>query len=257
MIKILLASLLFLTGCTVIGPSERGVRYNFGKVSNDVMQPGTHLWIPYIAGSKTVDLQINTLEFKTSSGTKDQQEVNTLVVVNIQVDNSKVINIINDFGGADNLFETIKPIIHENINANISKFSAEELLTKRAELKANIEAVIREQLTRYNVLIHDVSIKDLQYSKEYSAAIERKQIAEQSAKQAEYETLKVTQDAKAAVAKAKGEAEANKMKQATLTKELIQYEAVLRWNGVLPTVTSGGSGVGGPFLNLHVNDQSK
>jgi regulator of protease activity HflC (stomatin/prohibitin superfamily) len=140
-------------------------------------------------------------------------------------------------------------LAQESVNAVISKYTAEELLTKRSEVKAAIEALVKEQIGKYAVIVHDIALKDMQYSQEYSQAIERKQVAEQQAKQAEYVTQKAEQDAKAAIAKAQGEAESNKLKQKSLTSELLQYEAIQRWDGKLPTIM-GGTGQGGMLFNI-------
>lgn len=244
---LVVAAVMLATGCTIVGPGQRGVRYSFGKMSNDVLEPGTHLWLPYFAGSSKLDVQIQAIETKTSSGTKDQQEVTTTVTVNLQLSPDKVVETVKTIGDNDALLARVLPLVQESISASVSKYSAEEILTKRGQLKADIETLVKEKVTKYGVIIHDISLKDLQYSNEYSQAIERKQIAEQKAKQAEYETQQAEQNAKAAVAKAKGEAEANRMKQQTLTPQLIQYEAVLRWDGKLPTY-SGGNTV--PFINI-------
>lgn len=253
-----LFAVVAFSSCTLIGPNERGVRYSFGKVSDDVLESGTHFWLPYFVGSKSVNVKMTALEIKTNSGTKDQQEVTTQVVINTQIDPAKVVSLVREFGSEDGLDSTVNPLIHAAISAKVSKYSAEEVLTKREQLKMDIQNEIKSSLEKYPVIVHDVSIKDLQYSNEYARAIEQKQIAEQKAKQAEYETLKITQDAKSVVAqaegaakasllKAKAEAEANQLKLRTLTKELIQYEAIQRWNGQLPQVNGGGTL---PMINI-------
>ncbi len=247
----LIGILVSMTACTVIGPGERGVEFSMGKAQEQILEPGTHLWIPYFAGNEAFDVQIRSIEAVTSSGTKDQQEVTTKVTVNLQVDPTKVVTIVKEIGGQRVLFDRVTPLIQEAVNATISKYSAEEILTKRGEVKNDIETLVKERITKYGVIVHDISLKDMQYSPEYAQAIERKQIAEQKAKQAEYETQQAEQNAKAAVAKAKGEAESNRLKQLTLTPQLIQYEAVQRWDGKLPQFQGGGSL---PFINLTPRD---
>jgi prohibitin 1 len=111
----------------------------------------------------------------------------------------------------------------------------------------------------YGLIIKDISLVDLDFTREFNHAVEAKQIAEQQAKQAEYVAQKATQDAKAAVEAAKGEAEsrlvnaraqaeAQKLLKQTLTAELLQLEYLKKWDGVLPQVMSGtGNGM---ILNL-------
>lgn len=245
---ILCLSLLTLSACTIVSPTERAVRYNFGSLSETVLEPGTHIWVPYVAGSSTLDVSVQKLDIQTSSGTKDQQEVTTSVTLNIQVDASKVIELMKRFGSEQTAIDQIIPMVKEAVNAEISKYSAKEVLTRRVELKNGIENAAKDELAKYGILLHTVSITDLQYSQEYSAAIERAQIAEQKAKQAEYETQEAQNRAQAAIATAKGEAEANRLKQQTVTPLLVQMEAVQRWNGQLPQMMGSGPV---PFLNLN------
>jgi len=90
------------------------------------------------------------------------------------------------------------------------------------------------------------------------AQMQQKMAAQQQAQQAEYELQKQEMLAKAAVAKAEGEAqsvlarakaesEANRMLQATLSAILIQNQTIEKWNGTLPQVTGGAM----PLLDVH------
>jgi prohibitin 1 len=153
----------------------------------------------------------------------------------------------------------IAPAVSEVLKAATAKMTAEEVLTKRMELKHNIDEMLIKRLTSYGLIIKDISLVDLDFTREFNHAVEAKQIAEQQAKQAEYVAQKATQDAKAAVEAAKGEAEsrlvnaraqaeAQKLLKQTLTAELLQLEYLKKWDGVLPQVMSGtGNGM---ILNL-------
>jgi regulator of protease activity HflC (stomatin/prohibitin superfamily) len=50
---------------------------------------------------------------------------------------------------------------------------------------------------------------------------------------------------------AESQAKANKILADSLTKEFVSYQAILKWNGQLPTMTSGAI----PFVNLSDNKQ--
>lgn len=262
----LFITLMGLSACTIVSTGERGVRYNFGRVSNDMLEPGTHVWIPYFVGSKTINVQTHPYEQTLSSGTKDQQEVTNKITINMGISPDQVIHVVSEYGSGDAVMDRVIPVIRDAVNAVTSRFNAEELLTKRPEVKREIEELVRERVKSYGVHVQDVSLTDLQYSKEYSAAIERKQVAEQAAKQAEYDTQKAKQEAnsrvaeaegqaKAMLTKAKAEAEANALKLKTLTEELIQYEMVQRWDGALPQVQSGTSG--GFIMNFNQKSKEK
>lgn len=246
--KMFIVLALMCSGCTVVGPTERAVRYNFGKVDNEVLLAGTHLWIPYFHGTKTLPVNVHALELETSSGTKDQQEVTTKVVVNLQLDPSKVVEIVTNYGDEQAVIGQVIPQIQEAVNANVSKFSAEEILTKREQLKEAIDKVIKDRATKYSIIVHDISIKDLQYSPEYAKAIEQKQIAEQKSKQAEYDAIKANKEADGAINTARGQAEAQKLLRANLTPEILQMRAIEKWDGSFPQVMGGQGAL--PFVNI-------
>ena len=116
------------------------------------------------------------------------------------------------------------------------------------ELKDDIDNGLKARLATYGITLHDVSIVDLKYSPDFAAAIERKQVAEQQAKQAEYVALKATQDAKAVVENAKGQATAQNLLKSTLTKELLNMRAIEKWDGKFPQVLGGNGAL--PFINI-------
>ncbi len=93
-----------------------------------------------------------------------------------------------------------------------------------------------------NVDVSGVSITDFQFSGDFSSAIEQKQVAQQRAQQAQYELQQAKVEADREIAKAQGQSEAQKLLQQTLTPQLIQQQAITKWDGHLPSVV-GGNGV--------------
>jgi regulator of protease activity HflC (stomatin/prohibitin superfamily) len=253
----IILSVLILTGCTIVGPGERAVRLNFGKASSEVLEPGFHLWFPVILGSATVDVQIQKSEIKTSSASKDMQEIETMIAINWHIESDKVVNLYKTVGGEYYVLNTLlAPAVNEVLKATSAKLTAEEILTKRIEMKHDIDTSLRGRLNSYGIIIDEINIVDLKFSQQFTHAIEAKQIAEQRAKQAHYEALEAEQkaegEAKAQVTmakaaaestllKANAEAKANLTVSSSLTKDIIEYEKVKNWDGKLPQVT-GGSG---------------
>jgi regulator of protease activity HflC (stomatin/prohibitin superfamily) len=74
------------------------------------------------------------------------------------------------------------------------------------------------------------------FSKRFSDAVEAKQIAEQDAKRADFIALKAIKEAEARVNLARGEGEAQRILRETLSPELLQKQAIDKWNGNLPLV---------------------
>ncbi len=246
--RALLVGLIFLTSCTVIGPGERGIRFYFGKASSSIEEPGAYLWVPFFVGMKSIDVRVQKSEIHASAASKDMQEITTDLAVNWKLSPDKVVATYKNVGDEDAILNRILiPAVNEIVKSATAQHSAEDILRKRTELKAAIDAGLKERLAAYGIDLFDVSITHLQFTKGFEDAIENKQIAEQRAKQASYEAEKATQDAKAEVERAKGQAAAQNLIRSTMTKEILQQRAIEKWDGHFPHVM--GSGVL-PFINI-------
>lgn len=246
---ILLASVLALTACSAVGPGQRGIRVVLGKALDGELDSGPHLWLPFVFGVKKMNIQVQKSDVKTSSSSKDMQEITTEIVVNWSLDSSKVVDIYRNIGDEEDIYEKIiAPAVSEIMKAATSKRTAEEIITQRLALKQDIDDGLKTRLSQYGVNPSDVSIVNLSFSNEFTHAIEAKQIAEQEAKQAEYVALKAIQQAHAEVNRAKGQAEAQALLRQTLTKEILQQRALDKWNGVLPVYMLGNGTV--PFISV-------
>lgn len=244
---LILLCLLSLTACSVVGPQQRGVRVVLGTVSEEPKAPGVYLWVPFVISMHKIDITIQNEKVSESSSSKDMQEITAEVAVNWSLSAEKVVETYKTIGDEDDIVKRILiPAVNEVMKASTAKRTAEEVLSQRMALKKDIDDGLLERLARYGITLHDVNIVNLRFSKDFENAIERKQVAEQEAKQAEYTTLKAVQDAKAEVAKARGQAEAQNLLKTTLTHEILESRAIDKWNGVLPQVTNGAT----PFINV-------
>jgi prohibitin 1 len=239
---VVLVLILIGTGCSIIGPGERGIRVSLGKASTDVKEPGAYFWFPVLAGMKTINIQLQKSEVEASAASKDMQEIKTHVAVNWSITPNKVVDTYKNIGDEDDvLARVITPAVNEAFKAALSKKTAEEVLAKRMELKKEIDDTLKERLSAYGVTLTDVSIVNLTFSKEFTEAIEKKQIAEQQAKQSEYVAQQAIQEAKAEVNRARGQSEAQKLLKATITKEILQQRAIEKWDGKFPQIIGSGA----------------
>lgn len=82
--------------------------------------------------------------------------------------------------------------------------------------------MIRRQLTDrakdFNIILDDVSITELSFGKEYAAAVEAKQIAQQEAQRAAYLVDKAKQEKQQKIVHAEGETAAAKMLGEAMTQ---------------------------------------
>lgn len=250
--KFMLLAVL-LSGCTVVGPGQRGIRFFFGKASSTVEEPGAYVWIPFFSGMEKVDVQVQKSEIRTSAASKDMQEITTDLAINWKLSPERVVLTYKNVGNEDAILQRILyPAVNEVLKAATAKYTAEDILKKRTELKSAVDAGLKERLNAYGIDLFDVSITHLEFTKGFEEAIEQKQIAEQRAKQASYEAEKATQDARAAVETAKGQAASQQLIKASITHEILQQRAIEKWDGHFPQVMGSGAL---PFINLKMEDK--
>lgn len=235
---------------TIVNAGERGVVMQFGKVQDKVLDEGIHPIVPVVTSVKKLSVRVQKNSFQSDAASKDLQKITTELAVNWHIDPTKINKVFQQVGDDQQIvIGIITPAVSEVLKAATSKKTAEEIITKRTALKEEIDSTLRNRLTTYGVVIDDVSLVNFAFSPEFGKAIEAKQIAEQEAKQAEFIALKATQEAQADINRAKGQAEAQKLQRQTLTPELLQKQAIEKWDGQFPTVMGGNGSL--PLININ------
>jgi prohibitin 1 len=235
---------------TIINAGERGVVMKFGKVQAQVFDEGIHPILPIVTSVKKLSVRVKQNTFKADAASKDLQKVNTELAVNWHIDPLKINRVFQQVGDQEQIITSIiTPAVSEVLKAATSKKTAEEIITLRVQLKEEIDTNLEKRLAAYGIIVDDVSLVNFSFSEEFSRAIESKQIAEQEAKQAEFITKKAIQEAQADVNRAKGQAEAQKLQRQTLTSELLQKQAIEKWDGKFPTVMGGNGAL--PLININ------
>jgi prohibitin 1 len=222
----------------VVGAGMRGVVFNsFSGVENRILGEGLHVRIPLIESVVSIPVRVQKTEVKAEAASKDLQTVNTDIVVNWHMDAGQVNKIYQQVGDEEAVTDRIlTPAVNEVVKAATAQKTASEVLAKRPELKADIDKALSNRLSKYEILLDDVSITNVQFTPEFNKAIEDKQIAQQQAEQAKF-----------LVEKAQNEAAANAAKQQSLTPIILQQQALEKWDGRLPSYF-GGSTL--PFINI-------
>lgn len=241
--------LLLLSGTfTIVDSGQRGVVTHFGKVQDYILDEGFHFKMPIATTIHRLSIRVQKTQSHAEAASKDIQKVHAEVAINWNIDPKTVNFLFQNIGNEKEVAERIiSPAVSEVLKAATAKRTAEEILMKRLELKDEIDSMLMKRLSNYNLIVRDISLVDLGFTEEFNRAVENKQIAEQSAKQAEYEALKAEKDAKATVNKARGQAEAQKLQKLTITKEILQKMAIEKWDGRFPQVMGSGAM---PFINM-------
>lgn len=232
--------LLILFGCfSTVSTGEIGIKTRFGKITNTYLSEGINFKLPFEKIEKiNIKVQKYENEVPLETSTKDMQIVNSIMIAaNYQIEADKAISLYRNVGNGYK--ETVlEPAIQETVKSVISKYTAEEIITKRAEVADDIQVTLAEKVSNYGINIISVSLKNFDFSLEYNAAIEKKAVAEQNVltAQQELETTKINAEKKKVEAQA--EADANKIKEQTLTDKILMQQFLEKWDGKLPTVTS-------------------
>ena len=251
---ILLLGVVF--GSYVIVPAgTRAVIYS--SVSGVQMEPlgeGFHLKVPYLQTANILSVQVQKTEYDTTAASKDLQNVQTKLAVNFHITPEVTPKLFQSYG-ADIVENVIHPAVNETVKAVMAQYPAEELVTKREEVKNKIETLLASGLAKANITVDNVYLTNFEFSKDYSEAIEAKQVAQQQVLKSEQDLQRIKVEADQKVAQAKAEAQSLQLQREVITPNLIalrQIEAfqaaIAKWDGKLPETMVGGQT--GALLNL-------
>jgi len=249
-------ALLVLNSFVVLNPGQAGVLSILGKAQDGPLLEGVHFKPPFISQVDVYDVTVQKFEVPAQSSTKDLQQLSASFAINFRLDPLAVVTIRRTQGTLQNIVsKIIAPQTQESFKIAAARRTVEEAITKRDELKRDFDDALGERLAKYGILVLDTSVVDLNFSEEFSKAVEEKQIAEQRAQRAVYIAREAEQEAEATINRAKGQAEAQRLLRETLTPELLQKQAIEKWDGHFPQVLGGNGAV--PFLNLEPSKLGK
>eukprot|EP00818_Percolomonas_sp_WS_P001497 CAMPEP_0117450138 /NCGR_PEP_ID=MMETSP0759-20121206/8309_1 /TAXON_ID=63605 /ORGANISM="Percolomonas cosmopolitus, Strain WS" /LENGTH=310 /DNA_ID=CAMNT_0005242641 /DNA_START=150 /DNA_END=1082 /DNA_ORIENTATION=- len=192
----------------IVPTGHKAIKFNrFSGVGDFVYGEGLRLMIPAIERPIVYDVRIRPTEISSSTGSKDLQNVKSTVRIIHKPSADHLQTIYRQYGY--NYAERIMPsIVNECMKSVIASFNAEELLTKRNMVTAEIERQLKHEASRYHITIDDVSILNLGFGREYSKAVEDKQVAKQESERAKYEVMKAKHEKQSKIVTAQGEAKA-------------------------------------------------
>jgi regulator of protease activity HflC (stomatin/prohibitin superfamily) len=242
----LVALLCTACGWGVVDPGERAVFARWGKIDPVCYPEGLYWYNPATTDMYEIDAKVQAFEVKkATAASRDLQEIHADIVLNFAVDGTKCHELLR-IVGADFKSRIIVPAVQEVLKAATAHFPIEKVIQERARLKDEILKGLRDRLTPYHIVVNDVALTNFEFSAEFSKAIERKQVEEQNVQRAEFLRQQAVKEAERQVELAQGQAKSNKLIRESLAGDLLQFEALKRWNGVLPTVTGGAV----PFINV-------
>lgn len=224
----ILAVWLFFASTISIGTGEIAVMTRFGHVTGQELGEGFHLKNP-LDRANTYDIKVLKEETKADAASKDLQDVHSTLVINYRLEAGKVSEIHKTIGV---LYKEklVDPAIQEVFKASSAKYDAIQLITDRQAIKGDAFKLLVERLSRYGIIIQDLSITNFSFSPDFSKAIEQKQVAAQNAERAKFN-----------LEQARLDAQSQEVQKASLSGLLLQKQAIEKWDGKMPTYIGGGT----------------
>ena len=264
-IAAIVAVIIVAASCfTVVPAGHRGVVVIMGRVSETVLQEGFHFKTPFVQEIVQIDNRIVKLEVATDAFSKDLQTVSTVLAVNYRIAKDMSYSIYKEVGSN---FESVlvMPAVNEVLKAVVAKYTASDLVASRSEVSVMLDEELNGKLNARGIFIEDLNIIDWDFSAEYIAAVEAKQVAEQNLiktkteqeeqiviaeAEAKKKRIAAEADSDTAIIAAKAEAEririeaeataeANRTIAESLNDAILRNKTIEKWDGQLPRVTTG------------------
>eukprot|EP01138_Halocafeteria_seosinensis_P000383 gb/GECG01000396.1/.p1 GENE.gb/GECG01000396.1/~~gb/GECG01000396.1/.p1 ORF type:complete len:283 (+),score=29.07 gb/GECG01000396.1/:1-849(+) len=196
--------------CAVQG-GQRAIIFNrLVGIKDTIKKEGTYLMIPWFERPIIFDIRTRPRVISSLTGSKDLQMVQISLRVLTRPQVSALPSIYRNLG--EDFDEKVLPsIVNEVLKQVIAEHTAPQLLTQREQVSKKIRRNLTERAAQFNLVLEDVSITDLQFGREFTAAVEAKQVAQQDAERARFVVEKAEQDRKSIVIRAEAEAETAKL----------------------------------------------
>lgn len=240
--------LLSINPFVKVDAGERGVMLNWGAVQDNILNEGIHWRIPVMQHVVKINVQTQKYEIEAVAYSKDLQTATAVLALNYHADASAANKLYQEIG-IDYEERIIAPSVQETMKQITAQYNAEELISKRTEVKDQLKANILERLRVSHLIVDDISIVNFDFSDAYEDAIEEKQVAEQNAKKAENDLKRIQVEAQQQIETAKAQAESIRIQAEALqqNQNLVNLKAVEKWDGKLPQYMMGDSV---PFLSI-------
>ena len=244
----LVALMIIFGSFGTIGAGERGVLLQFGAVKDKVFGEGLYFKIPFVQSVVKMDVKIQKDEVAASASSKDLQVVTSRIALNYHVAPESVNKIWQEIGRDYNV-RIIAPTIQEAVKAVTAKFTAEELITKREEVKEQIKMNLAERLLTHAIIVDEFNIIDFFFSEAFNAAIEAKVTAEQLKLKADRDLERIVIEKEQMITAAEGKAQAILIEARALmaNPKVVELRWIEKWNGEVPQYWGQAS----PFIGLN------
>ena len=241
----------------VVEPGTRGIKVTLGKAADRFLPEGFGFKAPFITSIVPVNIQQRTRAVRADCFSSDLQQVIVELAVLYRVPEQSVVQIYKEFAG-DPFDSLIAPRVQEALKEVTALQTAEHIVKYREEIKQKAITAARQKISEI-LTVEDIVIRNIDLSAELERAIEGKMVAEQQAAQARFTQLQTQVEAETAVIKARGEAEAIKVRGEALKLNpvFLRLQIVERWDGKSPLVVPADANNTGAALLLPLGPAEK
>lgn len=243
-VALFIGMIIFFAGTTIVPTGHIGVVTLYQNVQDKYLDAGFHWIKPFVEDVHDVDIRTQKYSNTVEGSAKDLQIVNITMSINYQIKAEKASELYSKVGANYNDV-ILNPALQSSLKASIAKYTAEEMVTKRAEVATTITEELNKALEEY-FIISAVNLENIGFTDEYNKAVEAKTTNQQKAEaeKAQLEIIKVQNEQKINTAEA--EAKVRELQSQSVTdKSLeqlrleIQRELVNKWDGHYPTTMLG------------------
>jgi len=251
-IAIIAVAVLSVAGCgiKVVDTGQRGIKTRFGQVVSESLPEGLYFFNPFTSQIVEIDTRVQRTDGETDTYTRDVQQAAIRYTLNYRLQQNAAHLMYRDIG-RDWEQKLIPQVVLGTLKEVVGKWDAVDLISNRDKAANTAFDQIRDNLAERNVEVSRFEITDISYTKEFENSVEQKVIAQQKAIEEQNRTKQIEEQARQKVLSAEAEAKSIQIRAQALEQnaKLVEWEAVQKWNGVLPQYMLGSGAT--PFINLN------
>ena len=242
-----------------VDQGERAVVLRLGRTVG-VAEPGLHFKVPWIDTVRKITVQNQNKRYQNLDAySRDQQPASVTVSVTYVVsDPSAIYEQYGDLEVA--VLRLIDPRVTSGVKTIFGQYDAVRAIQERAGLNIDVGEAITSAITG-PIEIISIQIENIDFSDAYEQSVEQRMLAQVEIQRREQNLRTTEVEAQIARTKAEGEAEAIRLRgeaEAAAIRaradalranaDLVQLQAVEKWDGKLPTTMVPSTAL--PFIDL-------